>query len=77
MKPGVSQFHIFGPVNSLAVDHATGTILRETKSIVHKLSHLLSTSCDLRLKYLRNARSSISKFLQRNCYQDFGMKELV
>jgi predicted dehydrogenase len=77
IKPGLSQFRICGPRNSIFVDHASGCLIRnESRSYKSYLTYfvppLLSAA-----EYLRNARRNMANFLSRRLYQDFGMRELI
>jgi predicted dehydrogenase len=77
IKPGLNQFRICGPSNSLFLDHSSGTLLKqEARSHKSYLTYFVPPLL-LARAHFRNARSNISKFLRKELYQDFGMKELI
>jgi len=74
---GVNQLRIFGPSGSITADIITGTAVR-TSSQAYKsyLTYFIPPLKNAR-EYLRNAAFSVSNFVRRRLYQDFGMKELT
>lgn len=77
IKPGLNRLRICGPVNSLVVDHASGSLLRlKNRSFKSYLTFFLPPIIH-GFEHLRNARTNISSFLGRRLYQDAGMKELI
>lgn len=77
IRPGLNQLRIYGPVNSIIVDHVNGSLIRN-KSRAYKsyLTYFLPPlikACE----QLRNSRRNIADFVRRRLYQDFGMKELI
>jgi predicted dehydrogenase len=77
IKPGLNQLRICGPVNSIIVDHVTGSLIRNKgrayKSyLTYFLPPLIKAS-----EQLRNSTRNIADFLRRRLYQDSGMKELI
>jgi predicted dehydrogenase len=77
IKPGLNQLRIYGPVNSIIVDHVTGSVIRN-KGRAYKsyLTYFLPPLVKAR-EQLRNSRLNIADFLRRRLYQDFGMKDLI
>jgi predicted dehydrogenase len=77
IKPPLSELRIFGPLNSLWVDHLSGSVIK-CRSRVNKsyLTYVLPP-IGYAMEYLKNACLNISGFLARRLYQDFGMKELI
>jgi predicted dehydrogenase len=77
IKPGLNQLRICGPRNSMIVDHASGTVIRnENRSYKSYLTFFVPPLKSAR-EHLRNARLNISHFLHRRLYQDSGMNELI
>jgi predicted dehydrogenase len=77
IKPGLSQFRIWGPRNSLTVNQSYGSlILHRNRSYKSYLTYFLPP-LTYAVAQLRNAQRNLTSFLSRNLYQDFGMKELV
>lgn len=74
---GLNDLRIYGPANSILVDHASGSIIRN-KYRSHK-SYLTYFVPPLQIarEHFRNARTNITNFLRRRLYQDFGMKQLI
>src|SRR5690349_1195269 len=74
---GVNQLRIFGPSGSITADIITGTAVRKSsRAYKSYLTYFIPPLQDAK-EYLRNASFSVSNFLSRRLYQDFGMKELV
>jgi predicted dehydrogenase len=77
IKPGLNQFRICGPKNSLWIDQSSGTLIRQspgvTKSYLTYFFPPLRNACE----HLRNARRNLADFVSRRLYQDAGMKELI
>jgi predicted dehydrogenase len=77
MKPGLNQLRIYGPVNSLTVDHASGSLLRhEKRSYKSYLTYFVPPLKNAR-QHFRAARVNFVNFVQGRLHQDSGMKELV
>jgi predicted dehydrogenase len=77
IKPVLNELRIFGPTNSIVVDHVSGSLIRNKnrpyKSYLIYFAPPLQSACE----HLGNAGSNIINFLRRRLYQDFGMKELI
>ena len=77
LRPGLNQLRIFGPRNSLVVDHGTGSLIRnESRSSKSYLTYFLPPLRAAR-EHFRCARVNVINFLQRRLHQDFGMRELI
>ena len=77
LKPGLNQLRICGPVNSLVVDHASGSLIRhENRAYKSYLTYFVPPLKNAR-QHLRNARVNFFNFLNGKLHQDSGMKELI
>ncbi|MEQ1849959.1 MAG: Gfo/Idh/MocA family oxidoreductase [Chthoniobacteraceae bacterium] len=77
IKPGINQFRVCGPRNSLTVDIASGTVLRHfNRSWKSYLTYFVPPVLNA-WEHLLNAGRNISSFLARKLHQDSGMKELI
>lgn len=77
IKPGLNQLRIYGPTNSMTVDHTTGSLIRnKTASSKSYLTYVIPPLQSAR-EHLRNAKVNLADFLRQRLYQDFGMKELI
>jgi hypothetical protein len=77
LKPGLNLLRICGPVNSLTVDHASGSLLRhEKRSYKSYLAYFVPPLKNAR-QHFRNARVNLFNFLNGRLHQDSGMKELI
>lgn len=77
IRPGLNQLRIYGPKNSMLVDHGSGSLIRlENRSSKSYLGYVLPP---LRLasEYARCAFRNFGAFLSRRLHQDSGMKELI
>ena len=77
IKPGLNHLHIFGPRNSLLVNHVDGTVIREKgASFKSYLTYFVPPFVAAR-EQLAAGFTNVGDFLGRRLYQDFGMKELI
>jgi predicted dehydrogenase len=77
IQPGLSQFRICGPRNSIVVDQASGSVIRnEKRSYKSYLTFFIPPLQNAR-EHLRNARRNLLNFAGRKLYQDSGMTELI
>ncbi len=77
LKPGLSQFRICGPRNSLVVDQSSGSLIRHASgSYKSYLTYFVPPLKQAR-EHLGNFFGNIAGFLRGQLYQDFGMKELI
>jgi predicted dehydrogenase len=77
IKPGLNQFRICGPRNSILVDQTSGSIFRSKKRtnksyLTYFVPPLLNAS-----ESMRNAARNMTHFVGRKLYQDSGMTELI
>jgi predicted dehydrogenase len=74
---GLNQLRIYGLANSVLVDHASGSLIRnKDRSYKSYLTYFIPPLQTAR-EHFRNARINLTNFLRRRLYQDFGMKELI
>ena len=74
---GLNELRIYGPVNSVTVDIATGSLTRkQSRAYKSYLTYFIPPLKNAR-EHLRNAGCNVINFLRRRRYQDFGMKELI
>ena len=77
IKPGLSQFRICGPRNSILVDQTSGSIFRnEKRKNKSYLTFFVPPLLNAR-ENLLNAGRNIVNFAGRKLYQDSGMTELI
>lgn len=77
MGPGLNQLRVCGPRNSIFVDNASGTLVRNKgKSYKSYLTFFVPPLVN-GWTHLGNARRNIGALLGRRLYQDSGMKELI
>jgi predicted dehydrogenase len=77
VKPTLNELRIFGPANSIVVDHVSGSLIRnKNRSYKSYLTYFVPPFQSAR-QHFGNAAGNIANFLRRRLYQDFGMKELI
>jgi predicted dehydrogenase len=77
IKPGLSQFRICGPRNSIVVDQTSGSVIQNKKrNNKSYLTYFVPPLLNAR-EHLRNAGRNIVDFAGRKLYQDSGMTELI
>jgi predicted dehydrogenase len=77
IKPGLNSLRICGPANSLLVDHASGSLVRQVnRSYKSYLTYCLPPLNNAR-QHFHNARLNFVNFLNGRLHQDSGMKELI
>ena len=77
VRPALNELRIFGPANSIVVDHVSGSLIRsKNRSYKSYLTYFVPPLQAAR-EHLRNARLNVIDFFRRRLYQDFGMKELI
>ena len=76
--PPMFQFRLYGPENSLVLDHNQRTLiqLRKADARTSYLNHFIAPRVHAR-KYLANASRNISRFLRRDFHMDYGRRQLV
>jgi predicted dehydrogenase len=77
IKPGLNLLRICGPVNSITVDHASGSLIpHENRSYKSYLTYVMPPLKNAR-RHFRNARTNFFDFVKGRLHQDSGMKELI
>jgi predicted dehydrogenase len=77
IKPGLNQFRICGPANSISVDVLNGTVIRHMSGNYKSYLTFLIPPMVMAREYLRNAGRNAIEILTQRLHQDSGMKELV
>jgi len=77
LKPGLNQLRICGPVNSITVDHASGSLLRHVKKSYKSYLTYFVPPLKNAKQHFRNACVNFANFLNGKLHQDSGMKELI
>jgi predicted dehydrogenase len=77
IKPALNHLHIFGPRNSLTVNHISGTVIREKAGSFKSYLTFFLPPLVAAQEQLGGAFANMAAFLGRRLYQDFGMKELI
>ncbi|HEY7000622.1 MAG TPA: Gfo/Idh/MocA family oxidoreductase [Candidatus Udaeobacter sp.] len=74
---GLNQLRLYGPEGSIAVDHSSGSVVRNKNRPCK--SYLTYFIPPLRAagEHLRNARVNVTNFVRQRLHQDSGMKELI
>jgi predicted dehydrogenase len=77
IKPGLNQFRVCGPVNSISVDLTSGSVItHEGRSYKSYLTFLVPPINSARAHFANARRNAFNIFRQR-MHQDSGMKELI
>ena len=77
LRPGLNQLRIFGPDNSLVVDHVSGSLIRNrNRSCKSYLTYIIPPLCAA-WEHFRSAWISGVSLLRRRLHQDYGIKELI
>ena len=77
LKPGLNLLRICGPVNSITVDHGSGSLLRHVKKSYKSYLTYFVPPLKNGKQHFRNAWLNFKYFLAGRLHQDSGMKELV
>lgn len=77
IKPGLNQFRIFGPANSLTVDQSGGSLIRHTSGSYKSYLTFLGPPLVTGREYLRNATRNAVAIARQQLHQDAGIKELI
>jgi predicted dehydrogenase len=77
IKPALNELRIFGPANSIVVDHVSGSLVSNKSHSCKSYLTYFVPPLKKASQHLGNAGSNIANFLRRRLYQDFGMKELI
>jgi predicted dehydrogenase len=73
--PPIKQFRIYGPKNSLIVDHEHQTVVKVTRNYTYYLNHFFPGFVDSK-QYLGNSLKNMGKFLKNDFYYESGRKYL-
>lgn len=76
ISPPIKQFRIYGPKNSLIMDHEHQTLVKVSKNYKYYLNHFISPIADAG-QYFKNSIVNISKFLKNDFYFESGRKYLI
>jgi predicted dehydrogenase len=77
IRPALNELRIFGPANSIVVDHVSGSLIRsKNRSYKSYLTYFVPPLQSAR-EHVGNAVTNVTNFLRMRLYQDFGMKELI
>lgn len=76
ITPPIKQFRIYGPKNSLIVDHEHQTVIKVNKNYKYYLNHFISPLVDSK-QYMSNFTTNIKKFLGRDFHFESGRKYLI
>lgn len=77
LRPGLNELRIFGPSNSLLVDHGSGCLVRNRNLPCKSyLSFIVPPLCAA-FDYFRCLQKNAIGVLRRRLHQDYGMKELI
>lgn len=76
INPPVKQFRIYGPKNSLIVDHEHQTVIKVSKNYTYYLNHFISPLTDAK-QYMANSMTNIKKFIKRDFHFEAGRKYLI
>lgn len=77
IQPGLSEFRLCGPRNSILVNQVAGSLIRnQARSCKSYLTFFLPPLWNA-MEHLRNGRRNILNFVGRKLYQDSGMTELI
>jgi predicted dehydrogenase len=77
IRPGLNRLQIWGPVNSIAVDLISGSVIKnQGRSYRSYLTFLVPPLTSAR-EHLVNAKRNAVNIVRWRMYQDSGMKELI
>ncbi len=76
ITPPIKQFRIYGPKNSLIVDHEHQTVIKAANNYKLYLNHFISPIVDAK-EYMANSVTNIKKFIRRDFYFESGRKYLI
>jgi predicted dehydrogenase len=74
---GVNQLRIYGAGGSMVADIITGSCVRASSRSYKSYLTYFIPSLKYAREHARNAALSLTNFIRRRLYQDFGMKELI
>jgi predicted dehydrogenase len=78
ISPKMFQFRLYGPENSLFIDHNQRIMiqLKKTDTLKSYLNHVIAPRT-LAKQYLGNARRNIARFARNDFHVDHGRRQLV
>ena len=76
ITPPVKQFRIYGPENSLIVDHEHQTVVKVGRNYTYYLNHFVSPLVDA-TPVPRKRRPEYPKFIRNDFYYESGRKYLI
>jgi len=77
IRPGINQFRIFGPNNSMLVDHGSGCVVCHSNRPNKSYLAFFLPPFHMAREHFRCGCRNIKGFLTRRLHQDSGMKELI
>lgn len=76
MAPPIKQFRLYGPKNSLIIDHEHQTVIKISNNYTYYLNHFISPLLDAR-QYYSNSITNMKKFIKKDFYFESGRKYLI
>lgn len=76
MTPPIKQFRVYGPKNSLVLDHEHQTIVKTSKNYKLYLNHFIGPLAEAK-EYASNSIKNVSGFLRRKHYYEYGRRDLI
>lgn len=76
ISPDTKQFRIYGPKNSLILDHNHQTLVKITKNYTYYLNHFIPPLIDAK-QYRKNSINNIIRFIKRDFHFESGRKCLI
>jgi predicted dehydrogenase len=77
IKPGLNEFRICGPANSLTVDLTSGSVIRHVSRSYKSYLTFVAPPLVRAADHLRNAGRNARDILGQRLHHDAGMKELI
>jgi predicted dehydrogenase len=74
--PIVKQFRVYGPKNSLIMDHEHQTVIDVTKNYKYYLNHFIPPLIDAK-QFLSNSAHNMIKFIKKDFHFEAGRKYLI
>lgn len=74
--PIVKQFRVYGPKNSLIMDHEHQTVINVTNNHKYYLNHFIPPLIDAK-QFLANSAHNIIKFIKKDFHFEAGRKYLI
>ena len=77
MRPALHQFRLYGPANSLIMDHDQETVIRVSGTRHKSYAEKFVPPVNLARQYLGNLRTNLRSFLANDFHMKSGMKFLI